>query len=181
MTQILLVFADPGLQATQDAIPQWGRAIPDAHVPEWPWGVMRVRYTVTLPIATHPAQVTGIKRADASTIDTIETWDILPKLEGRPLIHICHPYTRAGETAFVAAKLLGKKIVLSDFEPGTSAIGRSLGIAGLADALICRSEEEADGFAGHGSAEVLDLNEGGSWRGLSDIYAQLLGGAEGAR
>lgn len=180
MTQILLVFADPGPPAAHDAIPQWGRSIPDANAPEWPWAVTRVRYTVTPPIAAPPVPVTATKPAtvDASTIEVIRTWDILATLGGFPLVHICRPQTSAGEIVFLAAKSLGKKIVLSDFEPSTSAIGSSLGLAGLADSLICRTKEEADGLAGYGSVQVLDLGEGGSLLVLGDIYADLLGGAE---
>jgi len=102
-------------------------------------------------------------------------WDLLPRVAESALVHICRPFTRAGEAALVAAKSLGKKIVLSDFEHSTSAVGASLQMTSLADCLVCRSEAEARPYSNHPWVAILDLTSRESWPAVGDIYSNLLG------
>lgn len=176
MTQILVVFADQDDARTPEPLPQWGQVSAVEATSGWPWAVTRVRYSVR---SRTEADVEGIPASDSGASGTpeaelVRTWEILPMLRGPSLVHICHPFTRAGETALVAAKVLGKKVVLSDLEPRSSVIGQSLGAEELADCLVCRSEQDAAGFSHHRRVEILDLSTTRSLSALIGIYSGLI-------
>lgn len=181
MTEILVVFADPETRATPGPVPAWERSLPAATRPGWPWTVTRVRYTAGSSEATRhePDAVTSDERVHGAGMETVRTWELPAKLDAFDLVHICHPYTCAGEVALLAAKALGKRIVISDLQPRTSLIGASLDMVRLADCLLCRSKDEADTATGHPRVEVVDLSEDGSMDLLSAVYGELLNGPDG--
>lgn len=110
-------------------------------------------------------------------VPAVRTWDLLPWLRQPSIVHVCRPYTRAGEAAVVAAKLLGRKVVLSDFSVRSSAIGESLGLSELADGLVCRPDEEGAALGGD-RRHVLATAES-AWPEIRDLYLGLL--AAGSR
>lgn len=176
MSRILMVFADPGVGILAEP-PDWAKSVPETPSSEWPWAVDKVRYCVGPSEAARegPVLATRERSLEAPELELVQTWDILAMLEDAFLVHVCRPYTRAGETAFLAAKALDKRIVLSDFEPRTSAIGTSFGLVDLADCIICTSEE-AGTMSDHSPVQVADLSRDASLPRLNDIYRALASG-----
>jgi hypothetical protein len=174
MSQILLVLAEP---EHPGALPGWVQLIPVGPTAAWPSTVSTLCYSVASVAETPQHRVAdpaGVP-SNESSIPLTHGWDLLPRLRGASLVHICRPYTRAGEIALLAARLLGKRTVLSDFGRATSVIGASFGITDLADCLICQSEAEAERYSNHPRVAILDLSSLESWPTLSNIYTDLLG------
>ena len=140
------------------------------------WEIACIDYSVA-DIAEQQEAAAGDNRLPAAV--PVRAWGILGWLQEPSIVHVCGPYTRAGEAAVLAAKLLGRRVVLSDFARRSSSIGESLGLIELADAVVCRSDEEAASLPRHGRLEVLDLSAPSAWPDLSALYGQLL--AEGNR
>jgi glycosyltransferase involved in cell wall biosynthesis len=67
------------------------------------------------------------------------SWAIVEALQRADVAHIHQIFTRSGEVAFLAAKLLDKPVVVSDHGGASSDLGRSLGILELADRIVCYS------------------------------------------
>lgn len=170
VSQVLIVVAELDKGAQPDVSPGWEQSLPATLSAGWSCSVDKVRYSVN-PSST--IRTAGGGGTDGSSREeTMYTWDILLRLEAPAVVHICRPYTRAGEVALLAAKVLGKRIVLSDFELRTSTIGASLGMVELADCLICDSEE-AKSFPDHRRVEVVDMSQAAPLERLSDIYREL--------
>lgn len=165
-TDIVVVIAGPEEDGSASALSgHWGLCLParDMH---WPWTVKVVSYSVgpmtdRLPTVTPP-------------LDPITGWDIVRCLSGASLVHVSRPHTRAGELAVLAGRVLGKRIVMSEIDTETSPLGRSFGLVGLADDLICPDPAELSGGPGEPSVNVLALGRGEWIVELRRIYRRLL-------
>ena len=106
----------------------------------------------------------------------IRMWDISAAVAGASIVHVCRPYTRAGEISVLAAKGLGKPLTVSDLEADTSGLGRSFQMLDLADAIIVHSAEEGGRYLGPGDVVILDVKADGWLPLLGDVYRGLLPG-----
>src|SRR5690349_3039427 len=84
----------------------------------------------------------------------LAVWDVVPAIERASVVHVVCPYTRGGEVALLAGKLLGKPIVVSDTTIETSALGRSIDALRLADVIVAASDAEAATHAQYERVEV---------------------------
>lgn len=177
ISQVLVVVAQSGYPTTSDLPPDWTHMIPENPTAAWPWSTTGLWYSVESPPEVERqdrADPVGIPSTTPS-LPLAHGWDLLPGLMDALLVHICRPYTRAGEVALMAAKALGKRTVLSDLGQTTSTIGASFGMETLADCVICESEEEGKRYSNHPRLVILDLTSQESWPALSEVYAALLG------
>ena len=175
MAGVLVVVAGDGGDTPPGATGRsWPLRALDADDPAWE--IACIDYSVA-DIAEQQEPAASDQRIPAAV--PVRAWGILEWLREPSIVHIFGPYTRSGEAAVLAAKLLGRRVVLSDFAGRSSSIGESLGLVKLADAVVCRSAEEAAPLSGHGRLEVLDLSDPTAWPDLSALYGQLL--AEGNR
>lgn len=67
------------------------------------------------------------------------SWEILGAVREADVVHIHQVFSRSSEVAFLAAKLAGKPVCVTDHGGGTSQLGRSLGILELADRVVSYS------------------------------------------
>jgi hypothetical protein len=176
VTDVLLVVAaeDAAESRTVDAQEEWFR---DEWTSGWSWSIQRLDFSVGSPADTKDSGKVGPAETELPG-RLVVGWDIIPMITDVPLLHVRRPHTSAGEIAVLAAKALGKALVLSDLEARTSVVGASFGIAHLGDCLICRSDTEARDYADHPWVVVLDPNDGKSPGLLQEIYRGLLTGGE---
>ena len=81
-----------------------------------------------LPTAREPRHV----------LDAV-SWEIGDVIREADVVHVHQPFTRSGELAIVAAKLLGKPVCVTDLGGVASRLGLSLGILELVDEVIALS------------------------------------------
>ena len=140
MSIVLLAVAEPGIGFP---LPESIKSLfePNAARPE-----LSVRPVVARLASSGGLQldVAILKVGAASAWAT--SWSALSKLDDVDLVHVVRPGTPAGEMLVVAAKALGKLLVLSHVSEATSRLGISLGMLTLADSLVVGSEEEAKRF-----------------------------------
>jgi glycosyltransferase involved in cell wall biosynthesis len=67
------------------------------------------------------------------------SWGIVDVIRSADIVHIHQVFTRSGEVAMLASKLLGKPVCATDHGGTSSTLGRSLGILDLADRVTCYS------------------------------------------
>lgn len=68
------------------------------------------------------------------------SWDVLPVLAEADLVHVHQIFSRSGEVAVLAAKLMGKPVCASDHGGASSWVGRSLGMLDLVDRVLTYSK-----------------------------------------
>jgi hypothetical protein len=100
-------------------------------------------------------------------------WDLVAAIERASVVHVARPYTRGGEVALLAGKLLGKPIAVSDVTVETSSLGRSIDALRLADVIIAARDGEADAPADHVRLEIVDPASDGWVPRLAAIYREL--------
>lgn len=115
-------------------------------------------------------------RPTGPTWPRIRGWQILSEVAAASVVHVSRPHTRAGENAVLAARSLGKPLVVSEIGTETSALGRSFGLLDLADIIIHAREEASDRV--NQAVEIIDLGVGGWLAQLQDVYGRLLPSAE---
>lgn len=77
---------------------------------------------------------------DASGLSDSASWSLPEALAPADLVHIFQPLTRSGEVSVLAARALGKPLLVSESGVRSSQLGASLGLLDLADRVICSSE-----------------------------------------
>jgi hypothetical protein len=174
--RVLLVVGDRRQRTAVEPFPDSLQLVPDGSSDSQSWTITKVGYSVDSPVQDPE----GLDDEDTApltegTSAVAHGWDLVAKIRNADLVHVCRPYTRAGEVALLAAKALGRRTVLSDLAHRTSVIGASFRITDLADCLICRSEAEADRYSSHPNVAIVDLSFLESWAALSNIYTELVG------
>lgn len=83
-----------------------------------------------------------VLKAEAQPQNALDvlSWELPDALRAVDLVHIHQAYTRCGEAALLAAKLLGKPICATDHGAHTSTLGSELGHLELADHIITYSQ-----------------------------------------
>jgi hypothetical protein len=82
--------------------------------------------------------------------------------------------------AVLAARLLGKRLSVSELSVRTSEVGRSLGLIELADMVLYDSDEDATETAGHPVTARVDLMTDNWSTLIFDNHAITSGGVETA-
>jgi hypothetical protein len=176
--KVLVVVAGPEEDPLRDGPDQqWLAAIPASPTAEWPWVVRAVSYSVGSASADQVAGIIQPPLQESGRIeaDPIRTWDVLPAVADASVVHVCRPFTRAGEVAVLAGRTLGKPVAVSDLLPATSTLGRSFELLSLAHVIICRCAVEVDTYSTHPGVEVIDFTDRAWVSHLSGVYEELLG------
>jgi len=97
----------------------------------------RVRLAQGLWLRGLPWPSSGARNGASSAIELAEA------IEAADVVHVQGVFTRLGETALLAARLLGRPVCVSDGGGRPSPVGRRLGILDLADTVVVWSRREA--------------------------------------
>lgn len=153
--EILVVLAGPEEAATAGLEGHWAVRLASEHASR-SWTARVAMYSVPgSSDALHRFQIG--ESADLNRMEHVTGWDVLTLMEGVSAVHVCRPYTRAGEVAVLAARLIGKRLSVSELSVRTSEVGRSLGLIELADIVLYDSDEDAAEAAGHPLTARVDL------------------------
>jgi len=145
--EILVIVAGPEEVAATDLEDHWAVRLASDPAPR-SWTARVAMYSVPGPtVALHQVQI--VQPVALKPMEHVKGWDVLTLMEGVSVVHVCRPYTRAGEVAVLAARLLGKRLSVSELSVRTSEVGRSLGLIHLADMVLYDSDEDAAEAAGH--------------------------------
>ena len=68
------------------------------------------------------------------------SWDLPDAVADADLVHVMQAFTRASEVAFVAAKVYGKPLCVTDLGGTSSTVGITTGALDLVDRVVCYSE-----------------------------------------
>lgn len=163
--EILVIVAGPEEVVATDLEDHWAvRLASDPASRSWTARV--AMYSVPGPTdAMHRFQI--VQPVALKRMEHVKGWDVLTLMEGVSVVHVCRPYTRAGEVAVLAARLLGKRLSVSELSVRTSEVGRSLGLIHLADMVLYDSDEDAAEAAGHPLTARVDL--------MTDDWPRILG------
>ena len=152
---ILVILAGPEEAATAGLEDHWAVRLASEPASR-SWTARVAMYSVPGSTdALHRFQIG--ESAELNRMEHVTGWDVLTLMEGVSVVHVCRPYTRAGEVAVLAARLLGKRLSVSELSVRTSDVGRSLGLIELADMVLYDSDEDAAESAGHPLAARVDL------------------------
>ena len=86
------------------------------------------------------------------------SWDLIEALVGADLIHVHQAFTRMGEAAALAGRMLGRAVCITDHGDTTRAVGKRLGLVDMVDAAIVYSQ---CGAAALGNSANVTVIEGG--------------------
>jgi hypothetical protein len=124
-------------------------------------------------------EVDVVALADAGA--PLALWELVTAIDRATVVHVARPYTRGGEVALLAGKLLGKPIAVSDLAVETSALGRSIEALRLADVIVAATDGEADAHAPFARVEVADPANDGWVAQLFAVYRELVATHGGER
>jgi len=167
--RVLMVVAERGtsgrIAQAEEELPSW---LSDArtHASSDAAPVVSVVHFSATPQVT-PQVTTNA----AASLPCLRTWELVDRLDRVEVVHVCRPATPAGELAVLAAKVLKKRLVVSDLAVRDSTLGVSVGVLDLADVLICDSALEAELYGRHPGIRVLDGDD--PVLELHSIYADL--------
>lgn len=174
--RILIVIAAPDEnQVPAQLEGHWAIKLATEEHCELPWTIRVVLFSTESPLADGRL---GGKLSHSPAIQapivTSHGWELVPLLDDSDIIHICRPYTQAGEIAVLGARLLGKHLSASELSVRTSELGRSLGLMELVDVVVCNSEEELVEASWHRAVERVDLY-GDDWCSrVTDVFSRLV-------
>jgi glycosyltransferase involved in cell wall biosynthesis len=86
------------------------------------------------------------------------SWDLVEACVAADVVHVHQVFTRLGEAAVLAARAARRPLCVTDHGGSTSTVGRKLGLAELADAIVAYSRY---GAAAVGSRKPVLVIEGG--------------------
>jgi glycosyltransferase involved in cell wall biosynthesis len=86
------------------------------------------------------------------------SWDLVEACIAADVVHVHQVFTRLGEAAVLAARAARRPLCVTDHGGPTSSMGRKLGLAELADAIVAYSRY---GAAAVGARKPVSLIEGG--------------------
>src|ERR1700728_594630 len=105
MTPVVLVVL-AGLdedESLETAREHWSAGLPGVATTEWPWTVKRVCLSVGAESTGYPVPS-----------ERLRTWEVLPAVTDSSIVHVCRPYTRAGEIAILAGNAVSRAVGVSD-------------------------------------------------------------------
>jgi glycosyltransferase involved in cell wall biosynthesis len=115
-------------------------------------GVLRVELIAFGPEASSSTPSPGVTlrilpatRRPSHPRDAL-SWDLPAAIAEADLVHVQAASTRSGEVATLVARQQRKPLCLSDHGGGSSDLGSSLGMAELADLIVCGSDFAAARF-----------------------------------